>query len=483
MNYQLEPHIADKLKEFFTQFDFIDKVMIFGSRAKHNANPKSDIDLCIFSLEMSETEFSKLKFEIDELPILLKIDVVHFENSNDELKENVLRDGKLFFVRKVRLKEICDVQAGGTPSRNKKEYWNGNIKWLKISDIQSKYISETKETITDLGVKNSSTKIFVKGTIVYTIFATLGKVAILEESMATNQAISGIAILNENNIERNFLYFYLISIKNAIIEMGRGVAQNNINLTILKNIEIPLPSLTKQKEIAKTLDKAKELIDLRKESINKLNELSKSIFIDMFGDPVENPMDWDIDTVNSVCSEIVDCINRTAPLSENETEYKMVRTTNVRNYKIIFNETRYVEKDIYDKWVRRLIPQKYDVVFTREAPVGEAGIIITDEKLFLGQRTMLYRPNKNKLNSYYLLYELMGNNINAQINKISSGSTVKHLSVPDCKKFKINLPPIILQNKFATIIEKIEQQKSLYEEELTKLQETFDALLAQSFEG
>lgn len=383
----------------------------------------------------------------------------------------------------VKLEDICEIQAGGTPPRSEKEYWNGNIKWLKISDMKSKFISETKETITELGLEKSSTKIFKKGTIVYTIFATLGEVAILNEAMATNQAIAGIRILNETNVDRDFLYFYLISIKKDILEMGRGVAQNNINLTILRNIEIPLPSLTKQKEIAQMLDKASELIELRKASIEKLDDLSKAIFIDMFGDPVENPKGWDVNSVDTGCDEIVDCINRTAPLSENKTEYKMIRTTNVKKYKIVFNETRYVEQDIYDQWVRRLVPQKYDVVFTREAPVGEAGIITTDEKLFLGQRTMLFRPNPNRLNSYYLLYELMGNKVKTQIDKISTGSTVKHLSVPDCKKFEINLPPIELQNQFAQTIEKIEFQKSLYEAELTELQATFDALLSQSFEG
>ena len=82
MIYQLETQIADILKEFFDSFDFIDKVVLFGSRAKHTANPKSDIDLCLYSLEMSDEQFSKLRFELDELPILYKLDIVHFEKLN-----------------------------------------------------------------------------------------------------------------------------------------------------------------------------------------------------------------------------------------------------------------------------------------------------------------------------------------------------------------------------------------------------------------
>ena len=95
MSYILDEKVAIKLKEFFKKFDFIDKVVIFGSRAKKNSRAKSDIDICIYSNSMSDMEFSKLKFEMDELPILYSIDIVHFEKINDELRENIIRDGKI----------------------------------------------------------------------------------------------------------------------------------------------------------------------------------------------------------------------------------------------------------------------------------------------------------------------------------------------------------------------------------------------------
>lgn len=87
--------ILKELQEFFDKFDFIDKVEVFGSRARGDNKLKSDIDLCVYSLQMSREEFRDLRHEINELPILYYIDIVHFEKISDALKENILRDGKL----------------------------------------------------------------------------------------------------------------------------------------------------------------------------------------------------------------------------------------------------------------------------------------------------------------------------------------------------------------------------------------------------
>lgn len=137
----------------------------------------------------------------------------------------------------ARLGDICTIQSGGTPSREKLEYWtNGSIPWIKISDIKNKNIEESQEFITDLGLENSSAKIFPKGTILYTIFATLGDVGILNIDAATNQAIAGLQIIDEK-VLCDYLYYYLISKKSYIENIGRGVAQNNINLKILRDFE------------------------------------------------------------------------------------------------------------------------------------------------------------------------------------------------------------------------------------------------------
>lgn len=150
------------------------------------------------------------------------------------------------------LGNLAQVQSGGTPSRSIKDYWDGNIPWVKISDIKGMYVDETTEFITEEGLKNSSTRIFPKGTILFTIFATLGKIGILNIDAATNQAIAGIT--PSKFIDDKYLTYSLIDLSNSISEYGKGVAQKNINQAILKDTLIPLPPLPEQNRIVTKLD-------------------------------------------------------------------------------------------------------------------------------------------------------------------------------------------------------------------------------------
>ncbi|EFS9251810.1 hypothetical protein HWS73_000770 [Campylobacter upsaliensis] len=153
----------------------------------------------------------------------------------------------------VKLGDICEIVSGGTPSRDKIEYWhNGTIPWVKIADVKNNVVNQTQEFITELGLENSSAKIFKKGTLLYTIFATLGETAILNIDAATNQAIA--ALIETYDYDTKFLMYCLMSMKDYVNSLGRGVAQNNINQTMLKNFTIPLPPLREQQEIVKKLD-------------------------------------------------------------------------------------------------------------------------------------------------------------------------------------------------------------------------------------
>lgn len=184
---------------------------------------------------------------------------------------------------KVKLGEVCEIAAGGTPLRNKKDYWeNGDIPWVKIKDIKSKYVSYVEEYITEIGFNSSSAKIFPKGTILYTIFATIGEVAILDIDATTNQAIAGIS-LKANDILKEYLYYFLLSIKDKVKLDSRGVAQNNINLTYLRNIEVPIVNLDKQSKICVELGSINHLIDRRKKQIKELSNLVKSRFFYEYG--------------------------------------------------------------------------------------------------------------------------------------------------------------------------------------------------------
>ena len=192
-----------------------------------------------------------------------------------------------------RLGDLCNIVSGGTPSRSKEEYWkNGTIPWIKIGNIKGKFVNDVDEYITDAGLACSSAKMLSKDTILYTIFATLGEVGILEFDACTNQAIAGITIKNDKVIKRDYLFYYLKSKKKYVNDIGRGVAQNNINMSILRQFEVPLPTLEMQNKIIVTLEQAEKIIAFRRKQLQQLDELVKARFVELFGDPENNPKEW-----------------------------------------------------------------------------------------------------------------------------------------------------------------------------------------------
>lgn len=290
--------------------------------------------------------------------------------------------------------------------------------------------------------------------------------------------------LDEEKVDKKYLFHALeYDVEKIKLEQGTGSTMIHVTKSAMEERQIPLPPLDEQKRIAAILDKADAIRQKRKQAIALADEFLRSVFLEMFGDPVTNPKGWEVKEVSTVCTEIVDCVNRTAPTVDYETPYKMIRTTNVRDKKINLSETRYVEFETYKTWVRRLKPQKGDLIFTREAPAGEAGVIETDDFIFLGQRTMHFRPNQTLIHPVFLLHELTASGVKRQIVKLSAGSTVTHLSVPECKKFLIRVPNIEKQLSFVKLARELEKQINRSSEFFRESEVFFNALSQKAFSG
>ncbi|MBC7869802.1 MAG: restriction endonuclease subunit S [Chitinophagaceae bacterium] len=162
--------------------------------------------------------------------------------------------------------------------------------------------------------------------------------------------------------------------------------------------------------------------------------------------------EWPSVPISELCELIIDCVNKTAKVVDGPTPYKMIRTTNVRDGWVDTINVRYVEEDTYKKWTRRGEPRNGDVILTREAPLGEVGLLRDARGIFLGQRLVMYRANPTKLDNRFLLYSLLGHDLQAQIRAFGSGSTVEHMRVPDCEKLILQLPPLETQQKIGSIL-------------------------------
>lgn len=189
---------------------------------------------------------------------------------------------------KTRLGDICEVQSGGTPLKNQKEYWtNGSINWYSSGELNEIYTNESNEKITPLGLENSNAKLFPKGSLLVGMYDTAAfKMSILDREAAFNQAISGIK--PNNKVDMYFLYLYFTANRELYMKQRAGVRQQNLNKGFICNINIPIPPIEKQKEIVSKVEEERIIIEECKKLIelhqNKINSKIKSIW----GDSCEN---------------------------------------------------------------------------------------------------------------------------------------------------------------------------------------------------
>ena len=380
-------------------------------------------------------------------------------------------------MKKVKLGEICEIQAGGTPSRNKKEFWvQGNIPWVKIKDINSKYISKVEEHITELGLQFSSAKLFSRGTILYTIFATIGEVAILDIDAATNQAIAGLHLKSEK-VLKDYLYFFLLSIKNRVKNDSRGVAQNNINLTYLKNIEVPIVENSIQQEICNNLTKINQIITQRNQQLVELSNLVKSRFNEMFGDPVLNEMGWEIATLNKV-GTIGRGVSKYRPRNASELFggiYPFIQTGDVANsgnyivdYHSTYSEFGLKQSKLWDKGT---------LCITIAANIAKTSILAFDScfpdsivGFISGERT------NNMFIHYWFSY--FQNILESQAPE----SAQKNINLKILSELKVILPPLSLQNEFADFVAQVDKSQLAIQKSLEEL-ETLKKSLMQEYFG
>lgn len=184
-----------------------------------------------------------------------------------------------------KIGEVVETTSGGTPSRSRSDYYGGKIPWVKSGELEDNFIDDTEEKITELGLKNSSAKIFSQGTLLIAMYgATVGRLGILKIPAATNQAICGIV---PNKVFNNkFLYYYLITKRKDLLFKSGGGAQPNISQTIIKDLEIPVLDQKEQEKIVAYLDslseKVRRLQELQKQTQQELDQLSQSVLHQAF---------------------------------------------------------------------------------------------------------------------------------------------------------------------------------------------------------
>ena len=196
------------------------------------------------------------------------------------------------------LGEVCKFDIGGTPSRSKNEYYeNGNNLWVSVRELNGGYIYDTKEKITELGVQNSSVKLFVKDTILFSFKLSIGKTAIVGNPLYTNEAIVGILSKNNNLLFNKYLYYYLTI--NDFSRLGSGIFGNgSLNKKSLGQIKIPIPSLERQQEIVEYCQNNDNLIKQLEKEIENNKKQAQQFLTNVLKSTVRDEEDENTETIH-----------------------------------------------------------------------------------------------------------------------------------------------------------------------------------------
>ena len=412
--------------------------------------------------------------------------------------------------RWVKVSSVVDMVSGGTPSRSNKSYWeDGNIPFVKIGDMSKKYVDSTQEFITKNGLKNSSAKLFEKGTILYSIFASIGVTSILNIQACTNQAILGVTPKSENIISNGYLYYILMGISDYLKSLGKGTSQMNINQKVLKESLIPIPPLEEQKRIVEEIDVLLDLIDKKEKNDiekDKLKEVLKIKILDnaIHGNLVEKhtelnakkfveelkqakdeyiinnklskskdsntknelfdiPNHWCWTTLGDICFVTklagFEYTKYVAKDLSSTGEVPVVRAQNIKPNLFVDNCQEFISNDLSQKLYRCALDSKCVLMTFIGAGIGEVCVFDKEKRYHLAPNVAKIVPGID-INKY-IMYYLMSKEGKKNIFDYKKSTAQASLSMETIRNVVIPIPPFV---ELKEIVEKVERLFELIEQ-------------------
>lgn len=393
--------------------------------------------------------------------------------------------------RNEPLSAVCDfINRGVSP----KYLDNGGIAVLNQKCVRDHEVNHALGRRHDIEAKKVSPERLLRAGDVLvnsTGTGTLGRVAQLRDNPAEPTTVdSHVTIVRPvpGLFHPEFFGYALIAIEEQIQAGGEGCGGQTelARAKLADEYHVGFPvDLQEQRRIVAILDEAFEGIATAKANAEKNLQNARELFTSALADVFNTA--WPLVRIEDACESIMDCVNKTAPIASEPTPYKMLRTTNVRNGLVSLDSVNHVTEDVYKVWTRRQVPRRGDVILTREAPMGEVGMLDSDEAVFLGQRLVSYRADASKLDGRFLLYALQSDPLQRQIHAKASGSTVQHMRVPDSKNLQLPLPGLVEQKIAVEVLDAMRELANgllaQYTRKLAALDELKKSLLHQAFSG
>lgn len=374
-----------------------------------------------------------------------------------------------------KLGEVAEIIGGSTPKTNIKEYWDGDYFWITPAELKGdRFIKSTSRTITDLAVENTNLSLLPKGTVLLSSRAPIGKVAIADVPMYCNQGFKN--IICGEKLNNNYVYWLLYGKTEYLNSLGVGATFKEISKKIVENIPIPLPPLSTQQSIVSELDSLSQIIADCKETLKDYDALEQSIFYDMFGDPVKNDKGWEVKKLGEVCE--ITSSKRIFAEEYVQTGIPFYRSKEVieKSKGLPISVELYISKDKYQLIKNEYgIPSIGDILITAVGTIGKIWVVDSDDEFYFKDGNLIWLKNFiNDINSTYFRYSLTLL-IDNYKKTYANGAAYAALTIINLKKMQCFLPPLSLQQEFASRITTIEELKSETKKALQEAETLFQA--------
>ncbi|WP_194744023.1 restriction endonuclease subunit S [Thermaurantiacus tibetensis] len=359
-----------------------------------------------------------------------------------------------------RLGELCDIIGGGTPSRERPEYFGGDIPWITPTDVTkgcARYLDRGAEAISELGLKNSSAKLIPPRSVLLTTRATIGFTAINTVPVTTNQGFANLVC--GPHIWPEYLAYWLEWSRDRLVELASGATFKEINKSTLKRLPIPLPPLEEQRRIVAILDRAASLRRRIEAARARARALIPALFLETFGDPATNPKGWPDVTLGAVLGAPLSYGSMIRP-NANETGWLDIRVANIKAGRIDCTDRKFVE--LAPENLDRHALQDGDIVLARaigsEAHLGKCAVVYPgNERWAYDSHVMRIRLDPDRISPLWLHALMNTEGGKRRLLQRSRASAIQHnINTKEVAAFTFGLPPLPLQKAFAEQVARIE---------------------------
>ncbi len=391
-----------------------------------------------------------------------------------------------------KLGDVCDIRIGGTPSRAEKKYWDkGSFLWVSIADMSKSgnIIYDTKEKITELGINNSNVKLIPKGTLIFSFKLSIGKLAFVDQDMYTNEAIAGLVINDSNELDKNYLYYFLSQL--TFENTTSAVKGLTLNKEKIKILEIPLPPLEVQKEIVADLDakfaKLVEMKRLRAEAIVDTEKIMSETLSEIFAEGKEK--EWEEKIISDVCG-----INPVKSELKDFDENTIISFVQMKSVSEVTQSVELEEnKKLKDVQGSYTYFKKGDVIFAKVTPCMENGkVAITDNIKndfgFGSSEFHVLRANKKFILPKYI-YQIVRSKYFRELaqNEMTGSSGLKRVPKSFIENFNIYIPSLAEQREIIKRLDalsgKVRELKELQKVQMEDMKKLEKAYLSEVFES